>query len=160
MVSKVHPIFRPLHDTYVITNIPVDTTKYEEPTKPPEFTEPRIEPLAIRILCVHHQNNSISTINTIKNICNNINISHTITQIAPPTPQNIAVNKNKTWNALTYSILNTHPHNTIPPIPNYRNKTPLKLSHQYCFYTDGSFNPPKKVGDIWTREEARYGIYS
>ena len=157
------PYIGPFPDTHVITHIPAYTTKYEEPTKPPELNEPRIEPLAIRILCVHHQNNNIGTIeqmDTIKNICNNLNITRTITQIAPPTPQNIEVNKSKTWNALTYSSPNTHYHNTIPPIPNYENETPLKFSPQYCFYTDGSFNPPKKVGDIWLREEAGYGIYN
>ena len=96
---------------------------------------------------------------TIKNTCNNLNINRTTTQIAPPTLQNIEVNKSKTWNALTYSSPNTHYHNTTPPIPNYENETPLKFFPQYCFYMDKSFNPPKKVGDIWLREEDGYGIY-
>ena len=95
-----------------------------------------------------------------KYICNNLNITHTITQIAPHTPQNIEVDKIKVWNALNYPIPNTHPHNTIPPIPNCENETPLKFSHQYCFYTDESFNPPKRVGDIWLWEETGYNIYN
>ena len=82
---------------------------------------------------------------TLKNKCNNLNINRTTTQIAPPTPQNIEVNKNNTRNALTYSSPNTHYHNTIPPIPNYENETPLKFSPQYYFYMDGCFNPPKKI---------------
>ena len=48
------PYVGPFPDTHVITYIPADTTKYEEPTKPPELNEPQIETLAIRILCVHH----------------------------------------------------------------------------------------------------------
>ena len=44
----------PSPNTHVITHIPADTTRYEEPTKPQGFNQPRIEPLTIRILCVHH----------------------------------------------------------------------------------------------------------
>ena len=132
----------------MITHIPTHTTKYKEPTKPPEFSEPRIESVNIRILYVHHHNNSNNTtkrIDTIKKrLCINLTITHTITKIAPPTPHNIEVNKSKTWIALTYPIPNTHPHNIIPPIPNYESKVALKFSPLYCFYTDGSFNPPKK----------------
>ena len=96
---------------------------------------------------------------TITNVCDNLNINLTTTQIAPLSQQNIEINKSKTWNALTYSSPNTHNHNTIPPIPNYENKTPLKFSPQYCFYIDGSFNPPKKIGDTWLREEVGYSTY-
>ena len=84
--------------------------------------------------------------NTIRDICNNLNITRTITQIAPPTPQNIEVNKCKIWNSLAYPTPNTYLYNTIPQIPNYENDTPLKFPPKYCFYTDGSFNPPKKNG--------------
>ena len=118
-----------------------------ELTRPQESNEPRIEPFTIRILCVHHQNNSIGNIeqmNTIKNICNNLNISRTITQIAPPTPHSLEVNECKTWNNLTYPTPSTYLHNIIPQIPNYDTETPLKFPSKYCFYTDGSFNPPQK----------------
>lgn len=39
----------------------------------------------------------------------------------------IEFNKSKTWNAHTYPIPNTHPHNTIPPIPNYENEHPFNF---------------------------------
>ena len=48
------PYLGPFSYTHVIIHIPANTTKYEEPTKPPELSETRIESLAIRILCVHH----------------------------------------------------------------------------------------------------------
>ena len=98
--------------------------------------------------------------NTIRNICNNLNISRTITQIVPPTPQNLEVNKCKTWNTLTYPTPSTYLHDTIPQIPNYDNETPLKLPSKYCFYTDESFNSPQKIGDSWRREEVGYDIYN
>ena len=107
------PHLGPFSYTHVITHISAYTTKYKEATKPQEFNKPRIEPLTIRIHCVHHQNNSIGTTKQI-NSRNNLNIARTITQIAPPTLQNIEVNKSKTWNALTYPIPNTHPHKHNP----------------------------------------------
>ena len=148
--QNLTPYIGPFLDTHVITHIPTYITKYEEPTKPPKLSEPCIESLtlAIRILCVvHHWHNNIGTIeqmDTIKTICNNLNITRITTQSALPTPQNIEVNISKKWNVLTYSSPNIHYNYTIPPIPNYKNETPLKFSPQYCFYTDGSFNPPKK----------------
>ena len=78
----------------------MDPTKYEEPTKPPELSEPRIKTLAISILCVHHRHNNIATIeqmdtNKKEDICNDLNIRHITTQITPPNPQNIEVNISK-----------------------------------------------------------------
>lgn len=39
----------------------------------------------------------------------------------------IEFDKSKTWNARTYLVPNTHPHNTISPIPNYENEHPFNF---------------------------------
>ena len=98
--------------------------------------------------------------NTIRNICHNLNITRTITQIAPPTPQNIEVNKCKIWNSLAYPTPNTYLYNTIPQIPNYENDTPLKFPPSTASIQTDPLTPPKKMGDIWRREEVGYGIYN
>ena len=99
--------------------------------------------------------------NTISQICINLNINRVFSQVAPPPPQNIEVNKCTTWNALIYPTKNIHTlNNNIPPLPNYTNEIPIKFPPQYCYYTDGSFIPPMKVGDSYTRELAGYGIYN
>jgi hypothetical protein len=49
-------------DTHVYDDIhfPPDTITYTEPTIPPKLSkEPRIETLAVQILCIHHKNTTI-----------------------------------------------------------------------------------------------------
>jgi hypothetical protein len=47
-------------DTHVIIYFPLDAIIYTEPTIPLELNkEPRIETLAVRILCIHHKNTTI-----------------------------------------------------------------------------------------------------
>ena len=103
---------------------------------------------------------NIEQINTLTTIFNNFLIPQVHTQLAPPTPPNIQVNKSKKWNALTYSITNLFHNNETPPLPNYKTNKPLKFPHEYCYYTDGSFLPPQQIDDSWAREKARYAIYS
>jgi hypothetical protein len=48
------------NDTDVIIHFPPDTIIYTEPTIPPKLNkEPRIETLAVRILCIYHKNTTI-----------------------------------------------------------------------------------------------------
>ena len=127
------------------------------------MNKPRVEPSSIYILSVHHSNNNIGNteqINTLSIIFNNLHIPQIHTQIAPPTPPNIQVNKSKKWNALAYPTTNLPQNYKIPPLPNYENNKSLKFPPQYCYYTDGSFLPPQQIGDRWTREKAGYGIYN
>jgi hypothetical protein len=59
----------PFPDTHVLAHFTADTIIYDEPTIPQNINKPRTEPLAIHILCIHHQNHTIGTpnqINTIK----------------------------------------------------------------------------------------------
>ena len=103
------PHIGPFRDTHVIAHIPANTITYEEPIIPIEMNKPRVEPSTIQILCIHHGNNNIGNIeqiNTLTTIFNNLQIPQVHTQIAPPTPPNIQLNKNKKWNALTYPITN------------------------------------------------------
>ena len=97
-------------------------------TIPIEMNKPRVEPSTIHILCVHHSNNNIGNIeqiNTLNTIFNNLHIPQVHTQIAPPTPFNIQVNKSKKWNALTYSTTNPPLNDEIPSLPTYENNNHL-----------------------------------
>ena len=157
------PHIGPFRDTYVITHIPANTITYEEPTIPIEMNKPQVEPSIIHILCVHQSNNNIGNIeqiNTLTTIFNNLHIPQVHTQIAPPTPPNIQVNKSKKWNALAYPTTNLPQNDEIPSLPIYENNKSLKFPPQYCYYTDGSFLPPQQVDDRWTREKAGYGVYN
>ena len=127
------------------------------------MNKPRVEPSTIHILCVHHSNNNIGNIkkiNTLTAIFNNLHIPQVHTQIAPPTPPNILINKSKKWNALAYPTTNLPQNDGIPPLPIYENNKSLKFPPQYCYYRDGSFLPSQQIDDKWTREKAGYGIYN
>jgi hypothetical protein len=133
-------------DTHVIIHFPPNIITYLEPTVPPELNkEPRTESLAIRILCIHHKNTAINIPNfrtkLIQEI-NNIQINPSYKTTPLPTPINTKVHKHPKWNKSPYpphlnqanilplsDFLNTHQPNFLPP---------------YCYYTDGSFTPPKK----------------
>ena len=157
------PHIGPFQDTHVIAQIPADTITYKEPTIPIEMNKPRMESSTIHILCVHHSNNNIGNIkqiNTLTTTFNNLHILQVHTQIAPPTPPNIQVNKSKKWNALTYPTTNLPQNDEIPPLPNYETNKSLKFPPQYCYYKDGSFLPLQQIDDSWTREKPGYGVYN
>jgi len=137
----------PFPDTHIIAHFAADTITYDEPTKYQDLNKTRTEPLAIHILCTHHQNHNIGTteqIATIKTIIENLQITHYHIQNAPPTPYDTPVNKNPNWNKLLYPPPTISPATIIPPAPNYEIHTTLKFPPQYSYYTDGSFIPPKK----------------
>jgi hypothetical protein len=105
-------------DTHVIIHFPSDTIIYKEPTIPPELNkEPRIETLAVRILCIHHKNTTIEIPNfnsKLLQTTNKIQIKPTYITTPPPTPINTKVHKHPKWNKSSY------PHNLIPLIsPQY-----------------------------------------
>ena len=157
------PYIGPFPYTHVIAHILVDTLIYEESTIPLELNEPRVQPSTIHILRVHHSNNNVGNIeqiNALHKFFNTIRIPLVHTQIAPPTPPNILVNKSKKWNTTTYAVTNLRQNNEIPPLPNYESNKPLKFLPQYCYYTDGSLLPPQQTDDNWTREKTGYGIYN
>ena len=144
----------PFPNSHIITHFKADTITYEEPTIPPELrNEPRIENHAIQIICIHHKNTSIGTetfAQQMKNIANTLHIPEMVCQIAPPIPPDTPVNRNKKWDKLTY------PPPPIPPttqIPTYLwninpvQCLPLKYLPQFCYYTDGSFKPPKQINN-------------
>ena len=144
------PTIGPFPDTHVIVRFAADTITYDEPTTPQGTHEPQIKPLAIHILCIHHQNHSFCTnsqINTIKATIENLQIPQYYIQTTPPIPPNTIVNKYNKWNNTSYpphnNILNTQ----IPTLPNFEINTILKFPPQYSYYTDGSFIPPKKASD-------------
>ena len=56
-------------DTHIIIYFPPDSVTYLEPTIPPELNkEPRIETLALCILCIHHKNTIINIPNLETNV--------------------------------------------------------------------------------------------
>jgi hypothetical protein len=153
-------------DLHVITHFKADTITYDEPTIPLELQiEPRTEKCDIRILCIHHKTtpiNPIGYIGRIHNIGTSLHIPNIFTTTAPPTPTNTPLNQSKRWSQLTYppSSPLTQPNN-IPPITNHDICLPPKYPPQFCYYTDGSFIPPKALTDKhWRREKARYDIYN
>ena len=78
-------------DTHVIVHFAADTITYDEPINTQSNTKPHIEPLAIQILCIHHQNYSFGTpnqIDTIKTAIENMQITQYYIQKIPPTSSN------------------------------------------------------------------------
>ena len=88
--------------------------------------------------------------------------SYLFSQIAPPTLLGTPVNHNTKWTKLTYP--------PVPPITQIPTNTwtinpkqclPLKYPPQFCYYTNGSFKPPKQTNNgQWKREKEGYGIYN
>jgi ribonuclease HI len=52
-------------------------------------------------------------------------------------------------------------HNTSPQLPNFPQNHNQNFPPQFCYYTDGSFTPPKKLSEyIWEPARAGYGIWN
>jgi hypothetical protein len=150
-------------DTHVSIHFLPGTITYKEPTIPPEINkEPRKETLPIRILCIHHQNTEINIANLetkLLQITTNLNISPPYIKAPPPTPLHIKVHKHPKWNKTPCPINRSQ--NTSPQLPNFPQNQHQKFRPQYCYYTDGSFTPPKKLSDnIWEPARAGYGIWN
>ena len=91
-----------------------------------------------------------------------LHIPSIFTTTTPPTPLNTPVNRSKTWSHLPdmSSPISTFTSN-LPPINNQNICLPLKYQSQFCYYTDGSFIPPKALTqEQWIREKTGYGIYN
>jgi hypothetical protein len=150
-------------DTHVSIHFTPDTITYTEPTIPLELNkEPRIEPLAIRILCIHHKNTEIDIEDLetkLLQITTNLQISPPYIKTPPPIPENVKVHKHPKWNKTLYP---THLHQTTPPqLPSFPQTQYKKLLPQYCYYIDGSFTPPKKLTkEIWEATRAGYGNWN
>jgi ribonuclease HI len=150
-------------DTHVTIHFPPDTIIYTEPTIPPEINkEPRIETLAVRILCIHHKNVTINIPNLESRFLQattklRLNPPHII--IPPPTPINTKVHKHPKWNKSPYPPqLNP---STTPQLPNFTHTHQAKFPPQYCYFTDGSFTPPKQQSNgSWDPTQAGYGIWN
>jgi hypothetical protein len=139
-------------DTHVNIYFPPDTITYKEPTIPPELNkEPRKKTLTIRILCIHHQTTKINIVDLetkLLQITTNLTVNPPYIKAPPPTPLNIKVYKHPKWNKTPYPINRSQ--NTSPQLPNFPQNQHQKFPPQYCYYTDGSFLPPKKLSEnIW-----------
>jgi hypothetical protein len=150
-------------DIHVSIHFPPDTITYKEPTIPPELNkEPRKETLAIRILCIHHQNTKINIADLETNllqITTNLNISPPYIKTPPPTPLNVRVHKHPKWNKIPYHINNNQI--ASPQLPIFPQNQHQRFPPQFCYYTDGSFTPPKKLSEnIWKPTRAGYGIWN
>ena len=163
---NLNPHDGPFPDSHVITHFKADTITYDEPTIPPELRiEPRTEGRDISILCIHHKTTSIGPPNYVSHmhtIGDSLQMPTTFTTTAPPTPSNTPVNRSKKWSHLTYPPPPPPTRNTNnPPITNLDICLPPKYPPQYCYYTDGSFIPPKAITEAhWRREKTGYGIYN
>ena len=56
------PQIGPFLDNHIIAYIPTNTLIFEEPNIPPELNKLGIEPSAIHIMCKHHLNTNVGTI--------------------------------------------------------------------------------------------------
>ena len=97
-----------------------------------------------------------------KDIANTLRIHEMFCQIAPPSILNTLVNHTTKWTKLTCPP--TPPHIQTPTNTwniNREQCLPLKFPPQYCYYTNGSFKPPKQTNnEQWRREKTGYGIYN
>ena len=114
---------------------------------------------------MQHKNTPIGTrtyTQQMQDIACTLGIFEIFCQIAPLTPLDTLVNRNAKWIKLTYPP--TPPTIQIPTNPwniNPEQCLPLKYPPQFCYYTDGSFKPPKQINNgQWRRKKARYGIYN
>jgi hypothetical protein len=151
-------------DTHVIIHFPPDSIIYTEPTIPPELNkEPRIETLAVRILCIHHKNTTIDIPNLKAKLIqttNKLQINPAYITTPPPTPINTKAHKHPKWNKSSYP-LQINPTKAPPPLPNFPRIHQSKFLPQYCYYTDGSFTPPKQQANgMWDPTQAGYGIWN
>jgi hypothetical protein len=93
-------------DIHVIIHFPPNTIIYTKPTIPPKLNkEPCIETLAIRILCIHHKNNTIDMPNLKSKLLqttNKLQINPSYITTPPPTPINTKVHKHPKWNKSPY----------------------------------------------------------
>jgi ribonuclease HI len=52
-------------------------------------------------------------------------------------------------------------HDPSPQLPNFSQNQHKKFPPQFCYYTNGSFTPPKKLSEnIWEPARAGYGIWN
>src|SRR5450759_5255757 len=122
-------------DTHVIIYFPPDSITYTEPTLPPELNkEPRLEPQALCILCIHHKNTTINIPNLESNIrqtTNEMQIYPLYISTPSPTPNHTKVHKHPKWNK------SPHPPQTPPPItpqmPDFPHIHQTKFLPQYCY---------------------------
>jgi hypothetical protein len=150
-------------DTHVSIYFSANSITYNEPTIPPELNkEPRKEPLAIRILCIHHQNTEINITDLetkLLQIAANLNIKPPHIKTPPHTPPYVKVHRHPKWNKMPYPINRNH--DPSPQLPIFPRNQQKKFPSQFCYYTDGSFTPPKKLSaNIWEPTRAGYGIWN
>ena len=163
---NLNPHEGPFPDSHVITHFIADTVTYDEPIIPPELRiEPRTESRALSILCIHHHTTSIGPTRYVKHMHDigaSLQIPTPFTTTAPPTPLDTPVNPSKKWSHLTFPPTPPPIQNSdIPPLTHHDICLPPKYPPQYCYYTDGSFIPPKAITPHhWRREKAGYGIYN
>jgi hypothetical protein len=148
-------------DTHVSIHFPPNTITYKKPTIPPELNkEPCKETLSIRILCIHHQTTEINIANLetkLLQITTNLKVNPPSIKAPPSIPLNVKVHKHPKWNKKPYLINRSQ--NTSPQLPNFPQNQHQKFPPQYCYYTCGSFTPPKKLSkNIWEPARAGYGI--
>ena len=128
-------------------------------------TEPRTESCAIHTLCIHHKGTPTGSkgyTQQMYNIANTLQIFAMFIQPTSLTPQDTPVNRSIKWSKHTYP---PHPPTTqtsnIPLITNINRCLPLKYLPQFCYYTNGSFKPPKETSQgHLKREKVGYGIYN
>jgi hypothetical protein len=150
-------------DMHVSIHFTLDTITYKEPTIPPELNkEPRKETLSIKILCIHHQTTKINIADLetkLLQITTNLKINPPYIKTPPPTPLNVKVHKHPKWNKTPYPINRSQ--STSPQLSNFPQNQHQKFPPQYCYYTDSSFTPPKKLSEnIWKPARTGYGIWN
>jgi hypothetical protein len=148
---------------HVVIHFTPDSIKYTEPTILLELNkEPRIETLALRILCIHHKNTAINIPDLeakLLQITTNLQINPLYLTPPPPTPTNTKVHKHPKWHKSLYN-LQFNP-TTSPQLLNFPPIRHSKFPPQYCYYIDGSFIPPKQLtNEIWDPVRVGYGIWN
>jgi hypothetical protein len=151
------------NDTHVIIYFTPDTIKYIEPTIPLELNkEPRIETLALRILCIHLKNIAIDILDLKEKLLQtttNLQISPLYITPPPPTPINTKVHKHPKWHKSPYP-----PQFNPTSSPQLSDFPPIqypKFLPQYYYYTDESFTASKQLtNEIRDPARAGYGIWN
>jgi hypothetical protein len=135
----------PYNNTHIVTHFLPYTIEYCKPTTPIELNKKsKNEPLAIKILCIHHKTTPIHTINLtpkMQQITTNLQIPTPYINTPTVTPINTKVHKYCAWQK-TSNLQPTHTRQSPHHASQYIITTNLiNLYHTYATTLMDHYNP-------------------
>ena len=149
LLCSVHYLDKtPYQDSHIAYHFPPNAMPYFKPTSPQENHKTRFEPNTLQIICIHHQNTALKTIQQLQplhTILANLNLPILHTMEIPPTPSNTNINKSPKWNNTPNPTPIPSNSNMTPPLPTYDEAIQLQFLQQYSYYIDRLCFPPLQI---------------